>query len=188
MAVTLKRALGTRPKQPAPKEKPSRPPRPPTPELIKRIPPPPPNDGDEPTVMFSTVGGVSGLPELTTVGQPPEANTAFSVPPLSQRENRDAKEPLTGTILEMWDGEIYHYGLYVEKGLVLGVHKPPAAVSIAKVELTPLSLYWRPVYTPQYLISPYHISRMVPVNGSLASLFSLWLRGGTLKAVLASGG
>ena len=48
----------------------------------------------------------------------------------------------------------------MEKGLVLGVHKPPAAISMARVELTPLSLYWRVVYTPQYLISPETLRRL----------------------------
>ncbi|BAS30304.1 polyprotein [Norovirus Hu/GII.4/Ehime5/2011/JP] len=154
MAVTFKRALGARPKQPPPREKPQGPPRPPTPELVKNIPPPPPNGEDEIVVSYSVKNGVSGLPDLSTVRQPEESNTALCVPQGSEGEARDAKEPLTGAILEMWDGEIYHYGLYVERGLVLGVHKPPAAISLARVELAPLSLYWRPVYTPQYLISP----------------------------------
>nr|AZJ17759.1 nonstructural polyprotein [Norovirus GII.4] len=162
MSSTLKKALGARPKQPAPRGELQKPPRPPTPELVKRIPPPPPNgeEEEEPVIRYEVKSGISGLPELTTVPQPDVANTAFSVPPLSLRENREAKEPLTGAILEMWDGEIYHYGLYVEKGLVLGVHKPPAAISMARVELTPLSLYWRVVYTPQYLISPETLRRL----------------------------
>nr|QVV57737.1 nonstructural polyprotein [Norovirus GII]QVV57749.1 nonstructural polyprotein [Norovirus GII] len=156
MSVTFKKALGARSKQPPPGETKQiqKPPRPPTPELVKRIPPPPPNGEDEPGIMYKVGEGVSGLPDLTTVVQPDAQNTAYSVPPLSQREVGEAKEPLPGSILEMWDGEIYHYGLYVERGHVLGVHKPPAAISLAKIEITPLSLYWRVVYTPQYLIDP----------------------------------
>nr|YP_009701448.1 p48 [Norovirus GII] len=151
MTVGIKRALGARPKQP--------PPKPPSTKkedktTLPPIPPPPPNGEDIVITYNKQDDKVSGVPIVSTVETSPLHDTAYSVPPLDQREKVDAKEPLTGSILEMWDGEIYHYGLYVEKGLVLGVHKPPSALSLARIELTPLSLYWRTVYTPPYLVAP----------------------------------
>nr|QIO04115.1 nonstructural polyprotein [Norovirus GII] len=116
------------------------------------VPPEPPNGED--TVQFDAKSEtVIGLPDLTTV-QNEHENTPYTVPPLSEREHRPATEPLPGTILEMWDGEFYHYSVYVSGGKALGVHKPPAAISLATIELTPISLYWRPVYTPNYLVCP----------------------------------
>nr|WCD55294.1 nonstructural polyprotein [Norovirus GII] len=172
MTVGLKRALGARPKQSAPRapspnregksETTTR-----TPPLNKggrdntpQIPPPPPN-GEDIIIKYTKQDDViAGVPTVATVDVPPTHNTAYSVPPLDQREKVEAKEPLTGSIIEMWDGEIFHYGLYVEKGLVLGVHKPPAAISFARIELTPLSLYWRTVYTPPYLVAPETLRRL----------------------------
>nr|QVQ62905.1 nonstructural polyprotein [Norovirus GII] len=116
------------------------------------VPPEPPNGED--AVQFDVKSEtVRGLPDLTTV-QNEHENTPYTVPPLSEREHRPATEPLPGTILEMWDGEFYHYSVYVSGGKALGVHKPPAAISLATIELTPISLYWRPVYTPNYLVCP----------------------------------
>nr|BAF38402.1 polyprotein [Norwalk-like virus] len=92
---------------------------------------------------------IEGLPELDYVEMDETKDTAYAVPPLNLREHQPAPEPLPGAIIEMWDGEIYHYGIYAGGGKVLGVHKPAAAICLATIELTPISLYWRVVYTPQ---------------------------------------
>ncbi|AII73758.1 polyprotein [Sapporo-HK299 virus] len=120
--------------------------------VAMRVPSPPPN-GEDAVHFVKETETIKGLPDLSTVENESE-HSPYTVPPLSEREHRPATEPLPGTILEMWDGEFYHYSIYVDNGKALGVHKPPAAISLATIDLTPISLYWRPVYTPPYLVHP----------------------------------
>nr|WMY97775.1 nonstructural polyprotein [Norovirus GII] len=151
--VGFKKILGAVPKQPKPPEvKTKDQPRVLVNDKALEVPPPPPN-GEDVVYYNSKDDTVHGLPNLTTVSCEGE-NLPYTVPPLSEREHRAAPEPVPGTILEMWDGEFYHYAIYVSGGKAIGVHKPPAAISLATIELTPISLYWRPVYVPNYLVHP----------------------------------
>ncbi|UGA85771.1 nonstructural polyprotein [Norovirus GVII] len=103
----------------------------------------------EPAVHYeSQTGTLRGVPDISAADLPPEYVVPPHVPPIKLRETQDAPEPPTGAVLEMWDGAYYHYGVYVEKGLVLGVHNPPAALSEATVEMIPISLFFRVVHVP----------------------------------------
>ncbi|AAX32879.2 RNA-dependent RNA polymerase [Norovirus swine/GII/OH-QW125/03/US] len=154
--VGIKKILGDRdcdaqPPAPTPREKPEPPP--PPEETVAGEPPP------EGCVAYHKDGDrIDGLPRGPADAEP--KCMAYSAPPPHEREDGPAMEPLPGSILEMWDGEIYHYGLYVNDGLVLGVHRPASAICTATIELTPLSLYWRVVHVPQNVIPSETLKRL----------------------------
>nr|AUO60017.1 ORF1 polyprotein [California sea lion norovirus] len=89
---------------------------------------------------------VEGIPSLHTTADPP--HLPKHVPPPDLREEGPAPEPPYGAILEMWDGDFYHYAIYLERGLILGINRPPAALSTATINIEPIGLYWRVVYVP----------------------------------------
>nr|QLC45976.1 nonstructural polyprotein [Norovirus GIX] len=150
--VGFKKILGAVPKAPKQHGSTQKPPVVEIDGVAMRVPSPPPN-GEDAVHFVKETETIKGLPDLSTVENESE-HSPYTVPPLSEREHRPATEPLPGTILEMWDGEFYHYSIYVDNGKALGVHRPPAAISLATIDLTPISLYWRPVYTPPYLVHP----------------------------------
>ncbi|APA31972.1 nonstructural polyprotein [Norovirus GIV] len=102
---------------------------------------------------------VQGIPDLTTAPIP-TIRQAKCVPPMSEREVRVAQEPQTGSLLEMYDGSFYHYAIYIENGLVAGINRPSKALTTATVDVEPIGLWWRVVYTPPFSVSTsalYHL-------------------------------
>ncbi|QSD75797.1 nonstructural polyprotein [Norovirus GVI] len=95
---------------------------------------------------------VEGLPSLHTALLPPERDV-MCAPPLDQREFTKAQEPPLGSILEMWDGDYYHYAIYLERGLILGINRPGKALGTATINIEHIGLWWRVVYVPSVKMS-----------------------------------
>lgn len=90
------------------------------------------------------------FPGLVTAPEDDLAPRPRATPDLGSREaDPKAGEPAIGAIIEEHEGMYNHYSLYAGGGCVVGVHDPPAAISIARVDIRPLAHYWRVVHTPE---------------------------------------
>ncbi|BAC11812.1 polyprotein [Norwalk-like virus] len=98
-------------------------------------------------VKWTAASGVDlGVVDLTTVNGP--AWNMCPMPPMDQRNNGPAKEPIIGDMLEFYEGHIYHYAIYIGQGKSIGVHSPQAAFTIARITIHPIVAWWRVCYTP----------------------------------------
>nr|QHH18437.1 nonstructural polyprotein [Norovirus GI] len=98
-------------------------------------------------VKWSVNNGVDlGVDSLTTVPGP--TWNLCPMPPIDQRNNGPAKEPLIGDMIEFYEGHIYHYAIYIGQGKTVGVHSPQAAYSIARITIHPIAAWWRVCYVP----------------------------------------
>ncbi|AWI67137.1 nonstructural polyprotein [Bat norovirus] len=127
---------------------------------------PPLEDSEDDPFRVSYVRATNTVitfPDMSYCPEDSGAPRPRACPPLFQRaEDPHAAEPQIGAIIEEYEGQFNHYSLYAGNGEVVGLHSPAAAISMAKVEKRPISLWWRPVYAPK---RQYRVAEVVMLVG-----------------------